>query len=65
MPQYMIKMIRVTIQIHVIRTHIIAHTGPTNAQMKPCSVDSQQLQHTTTLNSQSKKNNDLLDIVRI
>jgi len=27
----------------MIHTHIIAHAGPTNAQMKPRSVDSQQL----------------------
>jgi len=26
------------------RTHMMAQTGPTNAQMKPRSVDSQQLQ---------------------
>jgi len=29
--------------IKMIHTHIIAHTGPTNAQIKPRSVDSQQL----------------------
>ena len=36
----------------MIHTDIIAHTGPTNAQMKLRSVDSQQL-YDTTVHSQS------------
>jgi len=49
--------------MRTIHTHIIAHAGPTNAQMKPRSVDSQQLKCTTTIKVKSQETiyNDLLN----